>query len=104
MGSSLKGREGCAGICRFSKVVAAGCLLVVSFLLPLQQSLSQTESNYEPPRTANGKPDLQGNWSNASITTLERNDRYANLVLSADELAANQIQSKCTWHYKLILV
>ena len=41
---------------------------------------------YEPPRTANGKPNLQGTWSNASITTLERNPRYENLVLTADEI------------------
>lgn len=41
---------------------------------------------YEPPRTANGKPNLQGTWSNASITTLERNPRYESLVLTADEI------------------
>ena len=41
---------------------------------------------YEPPRTFNGKPDLQGTWSNASITTLERNVRYAESTLSNDEV------------------
>jgi hypothetical protein len=41
---------------------------------------------YEPPRTVNGKPDLQGTWSNASITTLERNVRYTGSTLSNDEV------------------
>ena len=41
---------------------------------------------YEPPRTVNGKPDLQGTWSNASITTLERNARYIGSTLSNDEV------------------
>ena len=41
---------------------------------------------YEPPRTFNGKPDLQGTWSNASITTLERNVRYTESTLSNDEV------------------
>jgi hypothetical protein len=42
---------------------------------------------YEPPRTVNGKPDLQGTWSNASITTLERNARYDSLVLTDDAVS-----------------
>ena len=41
---------------------------------------------YEPPRTVNGKPNLQGTWSNASVTTLERNARYEKLVLTDDEI------------------
>jgi len=41
---------------------------------------------YLPSRTPDGKPDLQGNWTNASITTLERNPRYQKLVLSTDEV------------------
>ena len=42
---------------------------------------------YVPARTADGRPDLQGMWSNASITTLERNPRYDKLVLTSDEVA-----------------
>jgi len=48
-------------------------------------SLAQAQ-DYEPARTENGKPDLQGTWSNASITTLERAPRYSKLVLSDDEV------------------
>jgi hypothetical protein len=44
---------------------------------------------YKAPRTVGGQPDLQGNWSNASLTTLERNaatygDR---LVMTPQEVA-----------------
>lgn len=56
--------------------------LLLAFLLH-QTSLGQA---YEPPRTAYGKPDLQGTWSNASITTLERNERYSGATLSDDEV------------------
>jgi len=58
------------------------------FVLPLTiliHQLAQAQG-YEPTRTANGKPDLQGTWSNASITTLERNVRYTGSTLRNDEV------------------
>jgi hypothetical protein len=56
--------------------------LLLTFLLH-QTALGQA---YEPPRTVYGKPDLQGTWTNASITTLERNERYSGAILSDDEV------------------
>ena len=38
-------------------------------------------------RTADGKPDLQGVWTNATITPLERPQNVKNLVLSDEEAA-----------------
>ena len=57
----------------------------ISILTILLHQVAQGQA-YEPPRTVNGKPDLQGTWSNASITTLERNARYTGSTLSNDEV------------------
>ena len=59
--------------------------IFVLLLTILTHQLAQGQG-YEPPRIVNGKPDLQGTWSNASITTLERNVRYTGSTLSDDEV------------------
>ena len=69
------------------RATLSGMLLSVVTALPTI-SLAQ---NYLPPRTESGTPDLQGTWSNASITTLERNARYQGLVLADDEVAGATI-------------
>ena len=60
--------------------LAGASLLLVSAVA------AQTSDEYEPPRTQSGRPDLQGTWTNASITTLQRHSRYDSLVLSPDEV------------------
>jgi len=42
----------------------------------------------EPPRMADGKPVLQGLWTNSSVTDLERPDGINKLVLSEEEAKA----------------
>ena len=42
-------------------------------------------AQYKAPRTSFGDPDLQGLWTNASITTLERPGSISRLVVSAEE-------------------
>lgn len=55
--------------------------LFTIFLITLSSS-AMAADNYEPPRTASGKPNLQGFWTNASLTTMQRSDNYAELGLT----------------------
>lgn len=47
---------------------------------------AQPAPGYAPPKTSWGAPDLQGTWSNASITDLQRDPGYPNLILTPDEV------------------
>ena len=41
--------------------------------------------NWKVPKTVDGQPDLQGNWTNATITPLERPAAFSNLILTDEE-------------------
>ena len=61
-------------------------------------SSAMAAENYEPARTASGKPDLQGFWTNASLTTMQRSSNYAEFGLTISleqlgELTANHHQN-----------
>lgn len=62
------------GACLGSALTAASVFAVAS------------AQSYSPPKAADGHPDLQGVWTNASITTLERADRYKSTVLKPEEV------------------
>ena len=66
----------------FASSPLALAALWIGLLLPA----SILAQDYEPPRTQSGKPDLQGYWSNASLTQLQRNANYENLVIPASEI------------------
>lgn len=51
---------------------------VASALLAATAGEAQT---YRAPRTAAGQPDLQGTWTNASLTRLERSPAFATVVV-----------------------
>lgn len=46
-----------------------GLYLITAFFIP---TFSATAQQYQPSLTTDGHPDIQGNWSNATLTTFER--------------------------------
>ena len=62
---------------------------IISFLVTCFAYSAAVSQNYEPPRTSAGKPDLQGYWTNASITTMQRSRDLsdAGLIIPDEEVA-----------------
>src|SRR5688572_26300103 len=67
-------------------VKVIGILTILAMTSVALPSLSQTKSSYKPPRTADGKPSLEGAWTNATITSLERPARFKDLVIPDSEI------------------
>ncbi len=66
-------------------VIALGGLLLLMDAGTAPQAAAQT-STYTAPRTADGKPDLQGMWTNNTITPMERPARFEGKpALTAEE-------------------
>jgi len=66
------------------------CTLFASAASMALAGLASAQSSapgYAPPKTSWGAPDLQGFWSNASITDLQRAPDYPNLVMTEEEVA-----------------
>src|SRR5688572_15033478 len=72
------------------RLIATAILGAVLCAATASANDTASASKWRAPRTADGHPDLQGNWTNATITPLERPEKYAErLALSeqeADEL------------------
>jgi hypothetical protein len=63
-------------------------------LLAAHAALGQTPKAWKTPRTPDGRPDLQGTWSNATITPLERPAELAGkAVLTEKEASEYERQS-----------
>ncbi len=63
---------------------SAGSLIAT---VAVGQVSSTTETGYMPPRTSEGQPDLQGIWSNAVLTPLERPAQFADQSFLTEEEA-----------------
>jgi hypothetical protein len=72
---------------------ASRILIVASIAATLAGSTSAAPA-YHAPRTSFGDPDLQGLWTNASITTLERARGATSLVITPAEAAKLEAQNK----------
>ena len=68
-------------------LVVAGAMLVFS-APALAQAPRPPATVYKAPRAADGHPDLQGFWTNASLTRLERSPRYGDHVILTEAEAA----------------
>jgi len=75
--------------------ISVGIALAAAFVWTLAPTVAQAPAgatkSWTMPRTPDGKPDLQGNWSNASLTPLER-PAGQSLVLT--EAQAAQIENR----------
>jgi hypothetical protein len=78
--------------CRISYrlILSAGALaLTFTVFLPAQTPAAKsTSKNWTVPRTPDGKPDLQGVWTNATLTPLERPAAMAGKATVTDAEAA----------------
>ena len=66
-------------------------LLIIFFLCISTFVYSE---DYEPAKTWFGDPDLQGVWTNASLTTLERPDYFDSLEISEEQVIAAKNNSE----------
>ena len=58
---------------------------IVSLSAAALAQTAATAPGYKPPRLPDGKPDLQGVWTNASVTNLQRGGQYKELVVPDEE-------------------
>ena len=67
----------------------SGARVLLGSMLSVVCVVSASAAGWKAPRTPDGKPDLQGNWTNATLTQLERSPAQGDRkVLTAEEALA----------------
>ncbi|HEY7797650.1 MAG TPA: hypothetical protein VIA80_02705, partial [Hyphomonadaceae bacterium] len=69
------------------KLAKLGMVCVSAMAIAAGAASAQSSApGYAPPKTSWGVPDLQGFWSNSSITDMQRAPEYPNLVMTEAEV------------------
>ncbi len=77
--------------------VALTLVAVALLAAPVLAQSATVDRDAPPPRTSWGAPDLQGTWSHATVTPLERRDEHAGRTLLTDEEVAEANLSAATF-------
>ena len=81
-------------ITRYSTILVTLCLMTAAEGLvasaAAQQSPASAAGSWVVPRTPDGHPDLQGNWTNLTITPFERPEDQESPVLTLEEVQERQ--------------
>ena len=74
------------------KLHLAGLIALMMAAPAFAQTPAPQAPAYKAPRTPDGKPDLQGFWSNVSLTSLERSGQFKSLAIP--EADAKRIEAQ----------
>ena len=75
-------------------LLATACATIVAGAIAIPYAQSTGSEAYTAPRTAWGTPDIQGIWTNATLTPIERPETMSDQnVLTAEEAAAFETSS-----------
>jgi hypothetical protein len=68
------------------RLAAVLCASAAALALAGVASAQSSAPGYSAPKTSWGAPDLQGFWTNASITDMQRSNEFPNLVMTPEEV------------------